>query len=95
MNDYCARESTPVDNEACVRKLSAKEIISGIRKELAETILCLAQIELSLCGEPGEGKKQEEPKCMNDELKYIDRMAMECIALSHDIHNKLFGTDEI
>ena len=92
MNDYCAKESTAVE-DPCERQMSASELIRDIRKELSETVTCLLNIEMSLCGEQMEVQKQEEPRCLNDELKLIERMAMDSIGLSHKIHDKLFWTD--
>ena len=92
MNDYSVTASTVLNDADLVREQSASETIREIRKELNETILCLSNIELSLCGEQGKGRTDEEPASMIDELRLIEHMAMDCIALSHRIHEKLFYT---
>ena len=90
--DYCARESTVIDrDDVCIREMSVSQTVKTIHVELAETIACLSNIELSLCGEQGEGKKTEEPRSLIDELRMIERMATDCIGLSHKIHDKLFS----
>ncbi|MBO7423263.1 MAG: hypothetical protein J6T99_07755 [Oscillospiraceae bacterium] len=91
--DYCARESTlePVA-DACEREQTTAEIVRNIRKELSETVSVLCGIRLSLTGEEAQERKIDEPKCFHEEVKAIEHMAMDCIALSHMIADKLFGT---
>ena len=91
--DYCARESTlePV-TDTCEREQTTADIVRSIRKELAETTAVLCGIRLSLTGEDQPEKKIDEPKCFHEEVKTLERMAMDCMALSHLIAEKLFGT---
>lgn len=91
--DYCARESTlePVA-DSCEREQTTADIIRNIRKELSETVSVLCGIRLSLIGEEAPERKIEEPKCFHEEVKAIEHIAMDCMALSHLIADKLFGT---
>lgn len=93
LSERCVRESEIIDPTCVERAMSTSEIIKEIRKELAETISCLANIKFSIDGECINERKTDEPKCMNDEIKIIERMAVDCIGLSHEIHDKLFRTD--
>jgi len=77
-------------NDICEREMSASEIVKEIRKELAETISCLSNIETCLTGCGGERGAVDEPKCLRDELCLVERMATDCIGLSHRIHEILF-----
>ena len=90
MMDYCARESTICEGEPCA-ELTTSEIVKSIRKELAETFGVLSQIKTSIDGEAPIDKKCDEPNCLHDDIKLIERMAMDCMGLAHVIHAKLFG----
>ena len=93
MMDYCARESTINDATpvCCEQEMSTSEILKETRKELAETISVLSNIRLSLEGKDSPERKIEEPKSLYDEVLMINRMATDCMGLSHDIFIKLFG----
>lgn len=89
--DYCARESTAVtDDICCEREMSIGDLIAEIRKELSETISCLSQMKVNLDGDPFNERKVDEPKCLMDEIKLIEHMAVDCIGLSHTIYDKLY-----
>ena len=91
MMDYCAKETTrnePV--EVCEREMSTDEILQMIRKELSETYSTLSRIKCSIDGEQINDTKIEEPKCLLEEVRFIERISTDCMGLSHIIHDKLF-----
>lgn len=91
MMDYCAMESTrnePV--EVCEREMTTSEILKKIRGELVETSAVLSQIKVAVDGEAFIGMEKDEPKCLHDEMKLTERIAMDCMELAHLIHDKLF-----
>ena len=92
--DYCVRESTlnTCEEAVCEREMVTSEIVREIRKELAETIIVLCGIRLSLEGTEAPERKTEEPKCLHDEVKTIEHMAVDCMGLAHVIADRLFGT---
>lgn len=90
MMEYCARESTICEGELCVDELTTSEIVKDIRKELAETVGVLSQIKTSIDGEMPADRKADEPKCLHDDIKLIERMAIDCMGLAHTIQAKLF-----
>ena len=92
MNDYCVTESTRcVGEEICEREMSSSEILKEIRKELTETLMVLKQIDVNVEGVCAEDPKIDEPKCLHDELKLTEHIAVDCMGLSHRIYSKLFG----
>ena len=92
MMDYCARESTINESMTlCEKQMSASEILKEARKELAETIGILTKIRGGLDGFCPPEKNAEEPRCFCDEVKGIERMAIDCMGLSHAISDSLFG----
>ena len=93
MMDYCAKEPqlTPVADIG-EREQTTAEIVRNIGKELSETVSVLCGIRFSLIGEEAPERKIDEPKCLNEEVKAIERMEMDCITLSRLIADKLFGT---
>ena len=91
--DYCAKESTlPQCGDVCEREVTTSEVIRDIRKELAETISVLSAIRLMLEGEETPERKIDEPKCLHEEVRVIERMAIDCMGLSHVISDRLFGS---
>jgi len=90
MMDYCARETTIAAEPECCREMSTSEIVKEIRKELMETELTLMRIKLSLDGKGTEERNTEEPRCLLDEIKQIEHIAVDCMGLSHEIHDQLF-----
>ena len=92
MMDYCAKETTACEPvECCESPMSTREVLSEIRKELAETVSVLSCIRLSIEGVQAQDRKAEEPKCLYDEVIMIEHMAVDCMGLSHAIMAKLFG----
>ena len=93
MMDYYVRESTITEEPFSLDKeMSASDIIKKIQKELNETLSVLTNVKCSLDGScPLTDKKAEEPKCLYDEIKNIERTAMNLRDTSHAILNKLFG----
>lgn len=96
MMDYYAKENTncePVDY--CERNMTTREVLDEIRKELMETVSVLSGIRLAIEGVQAQDRKTEEPKCLYDEVLMIERMAVDCMGLSHAIMEKLFGNGHI
>lgn len=90
MSDKCCEVEVRDKDCVCEHEMSTCEILRDIRKELNETLMCLSQIKLSIDGEGMKDRSGDEPGCMHDEVKCIEHMAMDCVALSHVIHDKLF-----
>lgn len=84
-----------VGGKNCEHEMSTCEILSDVRKELNETLSCLLQIRLAVEGGETKDRCCEEPGCMHDEVKMIERMAVDCMGLAHLIHDKLFRKHEI
>lgn len=94
--DYCVTESTRCEaEEYCERQMSTSEVLKETRKELSEAISVLSSIRLSLEGMTPPDRKTDEPKCLHDEVLMIERMAVDCMGLSHAIIDKLFGNAQL
>ena len=94
MRDYMV-EKPIVNQDACVQEMTTSEIVKEIRKELMEPILCLSQIRLALDGEVEPDRKMDEPRCLHDEIQMIEHMSVDCIGLSHAIHDKMFRNNRV
>jgi hypothetical protein len=93
--DYSATVSAkPVGGEVCERVMSTAEIAKDIRRELSETLCCLSDIKLSIDGEEPRDRAADEPKCLNDEIRLINRMALDCMGMAHVIRDILFKNTE-
>ena len=96
MMDYCARETTACEAvECCEKQMSTREVLDEIRKELAETVSVLSSIRLYIEGVQSQDRKIEEPKCLYDEVRIIEVMAVDCMGLSFAIMDKLFGNAQL
>ena len=91
--DYCVKDSTlnPCA-DTCERERTTSDIVKETKKALSETMAVLNGIRLSLEGTNAPERKTEEPKCFHDDVKAVENLAMDCMALAHIIADRLFGT---